>query len=917
MEPYLFYTYKKIMIKKYILIISILHIAFSFELGGCGTIANAENIRESSFQFRELLQSNSVNNRELKWVPVQFHIVQRDNGSGGLNEIILPTIIDDLNYDYINANIRFYQYSPVDYILDSDYYTTDGDVEINQLKSINNTNNVIDIYAVGSLNSGDNALCGISSFTWFGIQGIIVANGCFNRFTVNHEMGHYFNLFHPHETADGEEFVNGNGCQYRGDGICDTPADPNLSLPGNVSGCTYNGSAVDPAGQAYDDCQGYAICELYGGPDVGNIMSYSPDACVNHFTDEQYEKAEYTLITNRADYIQSPNFVEFNIVNQVIIDDGDGDLVINPGETIDLFLEIEIDEEWPSGASDIIFTLSTIEPNINILIDQFYNDELIPGNTFINEFNPFRISFNSNAELKEYQFNLNLSYLTDNNQTYSVDFNIGLDVSLNQFGFPYQTQSTVESSPAIFDIDNDGNNEIIFGDYLGNLNICEYDMQNCIVFTTEGQIWSSPAIADLDNDGEFEIVFASVDKFIYILNAIGELKYSYYTDQFLVGTPAIGNIDSDPELEIIIGGFSNAGKLFAINHDATLVDNFPISINEKMKKGVALADINSDDLDEIFVGTESYNLYRLGSNGAIFNNTPILASLDKIKFAPVIVNMNNEFYIIVGSTDGNLYGISPTGEIKFIYETGDEILSSASVVRIEDSFGIAFGSGDNFLYLIDNQGNDIQGWPQYIGDPIESSPVIADLNADGMPEIVITTNETIHTFNLESDIFQPSFNLEQTIKGNPVIADLDVDGDLEIFSGTNFNLSSIDIKTNGDIGNYWSIYRGNLKRTGFVQFEGLYLTDQFHPNNFEILQSYPNPFNNNLTLPIYINQRGLYIFQIYNIQGKIVKKNEVFLNNIGLNKLSFSIENLSSGQYFISCKNEIKVSDFIPIVLLK
>ena len=235
----------------------IINIGYSFESGGCGTIADADNIRESSLNFRKYLHTSNSISREVNWVPVQFHIVQQDDGTGGLNEIILPGIIDDLNADYINANIRFYQYSLVDYILDSDYYITDGDVEINQLKSINNTTNVIDIYAVGSLSSGDNALCGISSFTWFGIQGIIVANGCFDRSTVNHEMGHYFNLFHPHETADGTEYVNGNGCQYRGDGICDTPADPNLSLGGMVSGCNYTGNATDPIGQEYDDCQGH------------------------------------------------------------------------------------------------------------------------------------------------------------------------------------------------------------------------------------------------------------------------------------------------------------------------------------------------------------------------------------------------------------------------------------------------------------------------------------------------------------------------------------------------------------------------------------------------------------------------------------------------------------------------------------
>ena len=84
----------------------IINIGYSNEYGGCGTIADADNIRESSINFRNYLQNKNLNLREIHWIPVQFHIVQRDNGTGGLNEIILPGIIDDLNADYINANIR-------------------------------------------------------------------------------------------------------------------------------------------------------------------------------------------------------------------------------------------------------------------------------------------------------------------------------------------------------------------------------------------------------------------------------------------------------------------------------------------------------------------------------------------------------------------------------------------------------------------------------------------------------------------------------------------------------------------------------------------------------------------------------------------------------------------------------------------
>ena len=67
----------------------IINIGYSIESGGCGTIADADNILESSINFRNYLQTQNLNLREIHWIPVQFHIVQPDNGTGGLNEIIL------------------------------------------------------------------------------------------------------------------------------------------------------------------------------------------------------------------------------------------------------------------------------------------------------------------------------------------------------------------------------------------------------------------------------------------------------------------------------------------------------------------------------------------------------------------------------------------------------------------------------------------------------------------------------------------------------------------------------------------------------------------------------------------------------------------------------------------------------------
>ena len=77
----------------------------------------------------------------------------------------------------------------------------------------------------------------------------------------------------------------------------------------------------------------------------------------------------------------------------------------------------------------------------------------------------------------------------------------------------------------------------------------------------------------------------------------------YNAGQYLLGTPAIGDIDDDNELEIIFGSYSNQGQIFAINMDGTDVSGFPVMINEKIQRGVALADFNQNNLMVIILQT--------------------------------------------------------------------------------------------------------------------------------------------------------------------------------------------------------------------------------------------------------------------------------------------------------------------------
>ena len=94
------------------------------------------------------------------------------------------------------------------------------------------------------------------------------------RNTLAHEIGHCLGLMHTHDYLIEPELVDGSNCSVGGDMLCDTPADPNLSLPGLMQlPCSYVGTVTDANGDLYQ-------------PMLNNVMSYSR-CLVDSFTPEQ------------------------------------------------------------------------------------------------------------------------------------------------------------------------------------------------------------------------------------------------------------------------------------------------------------------------------------------------------------------------------------------------------------------------------------------------------------------------------------------------------------------------------------------------------------------------------------------------------------------------------------------------------
>jgi hypothetical protein len=354
---------------------------------------------------------------------------------------------------------------------------------------------------------------------------------------------------------------------------------------------------------------------------------------------------------------------------------------------------------------------------------------------------------------------------------------------------------------------------------------------------------STPALGDLDMDGDLEIVFGSFDKRVYALHHNGQLVSGFPPDSnhfarfgwanlkgrladTIWSSPSLADINDDGYPEIVIGtdegNFDNTfpgsidnwncpyrepltrgycgGSIYAFDRNGEILEGFPRYKLEIIQSVPAVRDIDGDGQGEIFVGTGTF--YHL--------NSP-----DKPAVGFELYGMDSRGNDLPGWEGGKTVGGSVSASPSIGDITGD------------GQPNIVVAARDKRLYAWHSNGQLVSGFPMtpqtHLGqvlDPYDVGTgfILADYTGDGKMEIFLRHAWEIIIVNgsgqqltaINPNGSKPIFVTDGPLWNSPAVGDLNGDGHLEMVV-QNSKLTVWDLPNSSTLAD-WPMYKLNAAR---------------------------------------------------------------------------------------------------------
>ncbi len=272
--------------------------------------------------------------------------------------------------------------------------------------------------------------------------------------------------------------------------------------------------------------------------------------------------------------------------------------------------------------------------------------------------------------------------------------------------------------------------------------------------------------ADIDNDGEDELVFGNAQGFVHILE--WDSENNGWSDNFhtidmggAVKGMEIAQIDDDPQLEIAVGynWVSDVGKVKIIDGQTLLAEtNWSSGVSWSHGQwtagwpyGLAMGDLDGDDESEIAMGDDRGFLW------VVETNTP------EIYVGRDITPDEAEWYVDVSAKVGK--GVADAWGITFGQFDDDEAMEVAVGTK-EGWIAIFDGETEEMQWKKDMDGNDE-------ADSLCYSLIAADLDGDDIDELIVPQQSKMTVF-IDGD--KDNFVEDSTIKSGYGLVNSDLFG---------------------------------------------------------------------------------------------------------------------------------------------
>lgn len=591
---------------------------------------------------------------------------------------------------------------------------------------------------------------------------------------------------------------------------------------------------------------------------------------------------------------------------------GNNDGVLNPGETVRLYPQIENLPGW-APAYDVHITLGNFPQGIQPLGGELLVGLIQPGETSPEH---LYFEFELPEDLGYGTFYLELaaeaSHPLTGLSTGLQLFNLSFDVSLFDGRFPWENANTGKSAPIISDIDGNGTNEILFTDVFGEVYTIDEDGASSGYWSHPEQqnINRSSAMGQIDNLGGDDLAFTSRTGRIYAMTTAGEMIFDYSSETAFIFTPVIADIDGNGENDVIAGAID--GQLHVVNSMGEALPGFPLELGSSIQSELAVGKLAENGDNLIVAGLYNGDIRVIGPGGVILNNySHNLGS--SITGYPVILD-NGRFAV---ATNTHLYLLNEDG-ILFQKEIDGPVAGGliAADLSQNGSLEIIFVSVSGKLWVVDQLGQDLAGFPQEITTNFNCPPLVADITGDGNLELILHSYlNSIYCYDMLGEIvdgFPFMTNYNGATPGT--LLDFDGDGTLKLITGFSRGVLMSNLRHPASNRIIWGTYRGSLSRQGSYAGTGYVSTlDAVQPPAIDQLgQNYPNPFNPTTTIAFDLAKPGNVSLEIYNTKGQKVRSllNENFtegMHTVLWDATDDSGCTVASGLYFYRLKSSTGV----------